>query len=184
MVFRELYWVPCEEAFGRTSLTQDIPAGRWCQSIEDKVASLFLRMETESLPSAEVHKSNLRSLTRDWSNYKSTKRCLICLRRKPEHPQCCGHTICDICVRIFGRPRAGLEYRFDLSECVLCQSVAPLTVKQVPPTAFYRLLAIDGGGIGGCFSLEALSAIERTLNLPYPLQEEFDYTIGTSSGRL
>ncbi|KAK4983939.1 hypothetical protein LTR66_008656 [Elasticomyces elasticus] len=52
-----------------------------------------------------------------------------------------------------------------------CGSVAPLAIKQVPPYAFQRALAVDGGGVGGTFSLEALGAPEQAMDHPWPLQD-------------
>ncbi len=114
----------------------------------------------------------------------SVHTCLICIRYDGTHRLQCGHSICDVCVRTFGRPDTSVEYQFLLRGCLLCKHPSPLTVRQVPPTAGPRILAIDGGGIGGVVSLEALSRLEKAMSTTYPLQEEFDYVIGTSSGNV
>jgi len=44
------------------------------------------------------------------------------------------------------------------------------------------LLSIDGGGSRGIIPLAYLDALQDALGLPYPIQENFDFGIGTSSG--
>jgi hypothetical protein len=143
---------------------------------------MFSRIEADDLPSSEIHRHNLKSLGQDWTGVKTNQTCLSCLRRKPEHVLHCGHAMCDTCVCIFGKAMQGVEYHFELFGCIVCQSDSQLTVRLKPPTAGTRLLTVDGGGIRGAVSLEFLDALERTLSLPYPLQDEFDFALGTSSG--
>jgi hypothetical protein len=52
-----------------------------------------------------------------------------------------------------------------------------------PPTATARLLSIDGGGARGIIPLVFLQALEEKIGLQYPVQENFHYAIGTSSGQ-
>lgn len=138
-------------------------------------------MVKQKLPAAKAHIVNLRTTVINWKEIYSLKSCLVCSSRCPEHIQPCGHGLCDVCVRIYGQPNTSAEYHFDLDECPLCGHASKLIVKQLPPTAFYRALAIDGGGVGGVFSLEALRVLEGALGCP--LHDGFDYTIGTSSGK-
>ncbi|OBT48514.1 hypothetical protein VE00_01410 [Pseudogymnoascus sp. WSF 3629] len=51
-----------------------------------------------------------------------------------------------------------------------------------PPTATPRLLSIDGGGARGIIPLVFLQALEERIGLPYPVQGNFDFVFGTSSG--
>ncbi|KFY80531.1 hypothetical protein V499_00606 [Pseudogymnoascus sp. VKM F-103] len=51
-----------------------------------------------------------------------------------------------------------------------------------PPTATARLLSIDGGGARGIIPLVFLQALEERIGLPYPVQGNFDFVFGTSSG--
>lgn len=49
--------------------------------------------------------------------------------------------------------------------------------------ATVRLLSIDGGRARGIIPLVFLQALEEKIGLPYPVQENFHYIIGTSSGQ-
>jgi patatin-like phospholipase/acyl hydrolase len=75
-----------------------------------------------------------------------------------------------------------MEYTYLMTRCILCQQSGEITVRVKPPTAGSRLLVLDGGGIRGAFTLQALKALERERRLPYPLYDEFDLALGTSSG--
>lgn len=76
----------------------------------------------------------------------------------------------------------GLEYHFEISTCYLCNTKITFQAKLLPPTCGIRFISIDGGGSKGIVPLEYLDAFEEVLGLPYPLQEHFDYGIGTSIG--
>jgi hypothetical protein len=100
----------------------------------------------------------------------------------PEHVLKCGHAICDICVMIFGARCRGLEYVYDMEVCLICQSKLPLRIRLLPPTCCARMMSVDGGGARGVVPLEYLDALQNTIGLDYPLQDHFDFGIGTSSG--
>ena len=103
---------------------------------------------------------------------------------RPEHLLPCGHSICDICVALFGERAKGTEYRFDISTCPLCGKQISFQARTLPPTCGVRFLSIDGGGSRGVIPLAYLIALQEAFSLCYPLQEHFDYGIGTSSGKL
>lgn len=151
----------------------------FCALVASCFQKLYSEMKHQNASVAEAHLMNLRRHV-DWKETKVSTFCPVCVRSCPEHFQECGHGLCDDCVRTYGRPSITIEYHFNLDECPLCGHSSKLIIKQLPPTAGYRALTIDGGGVGGAFSLEALSMLES--NLGYPLQDEFDYTVGTSSG--
>ena len=145
---------------------------------------MLSKLDTDNIPSSQLHQQNLQELQQSIPRLKSNKTCLFCLRRKPEHTLVCRHSMCDVCVRRYGTPMRGIEYHFEVSKCILCQSEGPLGVKLLPPTAGTRLLAIDGGGVRGELSLLILRNLEQVWDLPYPLQDDFDFALGTSSGRV
>ncbi|CAN9279721.1 unnamed protein product [Alternaria alternata] len=60
--------------------------------------------------------------------------------------------------------------------CLYC-----LFLRLKPPTAGSRLLVLDGGGIRGIFTLQILRALDQYRKLPYPIYDEFDLTLGTST---
>ena len=174
-VFNILYRGYCDEA----CKDGPFPADEFCPLVAFWLEKLYSEMMDQNLSAAEAHLLNLRRRI-DWKETKVSTFCPICARSHPEHSQECGHGLCSDCVRAYSRPSITIEYHFNLDECPLCEHVSKLVVKQLPPTAGYRAISLDGGGIGGAYTLEALSMLES--NLGYPLQDEFDYTIGTSSG--
>jgi predicted patatin/cPLA2 family phospholipase len=75
-----------------------------------------------------------------------------------------------------------MEYSYRLTRCTLCKSTGDLEVRIKPPTAGSRLLVLDGGGIRGAFTLQVLQALDEHRKLPYPIYDEFDLALGTSTG--
>jgi len=98
----------------------------------------------------------------------------------------CGHGICDTCIRIhvFSRPTRGREYCYDINTCPQCRTNICFQAKALPPTCRVRLVAFDGGGSRGIVSLGFMEELRQALGLSYPVQENFDYSIGTSSGKI
>ncbi|KAL1885228.1 hypothetical protein Plec18167_001885 [Paecilomyces lecythidis] len=141
-------------------------------------------MITSSLSASQVHKRNLHSQRKFWGLVKSNKTCLWCLRRHPENPQSCGHTICDTCVEIFGKSSPHAESEYIISDCMLCDSSKGLTVRLKPPTAAARILSIDGGGLRAVIPLENLEILQEAIGPDLSLVDLFDLSVGTSSGGL
>ena len=54
----------------------------------------------------------------------------------------------------------------------------------LPENAGVRVLTVDGGGVRGLGTLQYLKALQERIDLPYPVQENFDLAYGTSSGGL
>ena len=77
-----------------------------------------------------------------------------------------------------------MESCYKIHKCVVCGMTAPRDVKMVPPTASYRTVVFDGGGVRGVVSLELLKALDDERNLPYSIQDDFDLAMGTSTGAL
>lgn len=121
--------------------------------IKTEMGQLFLLINCGL--SATVYVNNLQTIR--WNELKSNKTCFCCLRRKPEQVFTCGHTICDVCVEIFGNDV--LEYKYCyIVICMLCQN-GNLVAKLKLPTASVRILNIDGGGVRGVIPLEFLSQL-------------------------
>lgn len=132
--------------------------------------------------SSHIHIENIRCKNRQWSNLRSNISCLYCLRRKPEQVLSCGHSLCNTCVRIFGLGVNGVEQRFMLTGCILCQDHSSLVVSLKPPTAGVRILSVDGGGTRGVLPLQHLLFIQDAIG-ECPLSDLFDLAVGTSSGK-
>jgi hypothetical protein len=139
-------------------------------------------LDKETLTAVELHKRNLQTTPIDWNTIHSSQLCLYCLFHKPEHSLRCGHALCDFCICRFGTKRQQMEYSYCISQCILCQSNSELVVRLKPPTAGSRLLVLDGGGIRGIFTLQTLRALDQHRKLPYPIYDDFDLTLGTSTG--
>jgi hypothetical protein len=129
-----------------------------------------------------MHAEFLSRNTQYFLSFKLTRDCLYCLQRNPEHVLECGHTLCDTCVSIFGESIQRKEYRWKLNTCLLCLSRSHFQARLLPPTYGARLISIDGGGSRDIIPLAYLDTLQDTMGLSYPIQESFDFGIGTSSG--
>lgn len=131
---------------------------------------------------AQWHQKKLSEFKRHWLAIHSVDSCFVCFTERPQYGLPCGHIVCDNCVRRFGAQSD--VWTFDVHHCFLCRLETPeVTIKVKPPTATVRLLSIDGGGARGIIPLVFLQALEEKIGLPYPVQENFHYIIGTSSGQ-
>jgi hypothetical protein len=147
---------------------------------EKHICSLFKLLQ--NMPSAKVRALDIRP---HWAYIKTNKTCLFCCFRTPQHTLSCGHTICDICVQIFGDAVIGAEYKYTINACILCKAVpsaGSLTAKLKPPTCGIRILGIDGGGTRGVIPLEFLLQTQKLLG-SCVIQDFFDIVVGTSSGK-
>ena len=146
---------------------------------------MFSQMKHGGQPAAAIRRLSLERNSRYWKLLRSNVDCFICLQRKPEHLTSCGHGICDTCVGIgvFSQPTRGRESCYDLSVCPQCRAEICFQARVLPKTCRVRFLAFDGGGSRGIVSLAFMDHLRMALGLRYPVQENFDYAIGTSSGQ-
>lgn len=183
--FRTLYRPACvlgvRDFAGSLHLSTDLI----CADIEGHIISMFSHMKYGGRTAVALRRQSLERNRQYWKLLKSNIDCFICLQRKPEHVMACGHGICDACVSIrgFSQPTRGREYHYDLSTCPQCGADISFQAKLVPPTCGIRFLAIDGGGSRGIVSLGFMEELRLALGLRYPVQENVDYSIGTSSGK-
>jgi hypothetical protein len=157
-----------------------------CADIEAHIISMFSDMKYGGVSAAALRQQSLERNSQYWQLLKSNVDCFICLQRKPEHIMECGHGICDTCVgiSIFSKPTKGREYYYDISTCPQCRTQIHFQARILPPTCRVRFLGIDGGGSRGVVSLAFMEELQQALDLSYPVQEHFDFSIGTSSGEL
>jgi len=146
---------------------------------------MFSHMKYGGQTAVALREQSLRRNKEYWQQLRSNVNCFICLQRKPEHVMGCGHGICDPCVSItgFSQPTRGKEYHYDITTCPQCGADISFQASIVPPTCGVRFLAVDGGGSRGIVSLGFMEELRQALGLRYPVQENFDYAIGTSSGK-
>lgn len=134
-----------------------------------------------------ISRSTHESVGAFWQQRISQITCFLCLKNEPEHVFLgCGHSICsNFCTIIFGQRAPFLtSWIFRFSTCPLCNTVLnrAITISLKPPTAGYRILCIDGGGVRGVVPLQILIELQKSMNLPIPVQEHFDLSFGTSTG--
>jgi hypothetical protein len=133
------------------------------------------------MSSATWHLGLLSNFKSEWPTILSYDTCFACLRERLQYRLPCGHIVCENCVRRFGAKTD--IWTFDVHQCFLCRLETPgVRVKVKPPTATVRLLSIDGGGARGIIPLIFLQVLEERIGLPYPVQENFHFAFGTSSG--
>ncbi|KAL6406357.1 hypothetical protein AUP68_09147 [Ilyonectria robusta] len=134
--------------------------------------------------SITLHRQRLAHSQTEWSDLQSDDTCFSCLRRRPQYAlQGCIHSICQFCVKAFHRQSEDDPWDFYVDVCLLCGTQTPgQVIRMKPVTATTRVLSIDGGGARGRAPLENLRILEDAIGLPYPVQKNFDFVIGTSSG--
>lgn len=91
--------------------------------------------------------------------------------RVPEKVLACGHSICDVWVRLLGTTLEKQRYSYLFTCCVLCRATkVTRRYEYQAPTTAPRLLSLDGGGVRGVISLTFLKMIEQELRLDCPIQ--------------
>lgn len=130
------------------------------------------------------HPAHLKEMRPLLADYRNSKTCLACLMRAPERMLTCGHSFCDICVRIFGRRDDHERTHYTFVACLMCEDhVQDRFMIMHPPTAAARILSIDRGGIRGVIPLTMIRQIMLRLgNFGLPLADYFDFACGTSAG--
>ncbi|KAH8799403.1 hypothetical protein F5884DRAFT_869331 [Xylogone sp. PMI_703] len=183
-VFRTLYRHACLFGIRDFANSRQLCCELICADIEARIISMFSHVKYGGQSAAALRQQSLDQNSRYLRLLKSNIDCFICLQRKPEHMMECGHGICDTCICIpsFGKPTKGREYYFDISTCPQCQSKICFQARILPPTCRVRFVAFDGGGSRGVVSLGFMEELRQALGLHYPVQDNFDYSIGTSSG--
>lgn len=116
------------------------------------------------------------------SKIQTDSLCLLCLQRRPEHNFPCQHILCEACVQDVGESTEDDPLMYVFECCPLCLKRCEKSIRVRPVTAGVRILSIDGGGIRGVIPIQFLRLLEREIGLPMPIQENFDFAFGTSSG--
>ncbi|CZR65314.1 related to calcium-independent phospholipase A2 [Phialocephala subalpina] len=185
-VFRTLYKDACIKAY-RASVFVHGSAGHmvlpsdFIKLLEDEFVEQFEVRIDGFLPIATWHQKVLSDHEHEWVNLHSDETCLVCNAERPQYGLPCKHIIGENCVREFGQRIDAWKY--GLRRCILCQVDTPgIVINFMPPTAAPRLLCVDGGGVRGIIPLTFLQVLEETIDLPYPVQDNFDFAYGTSSG--
>jgi hypothetical protein len=180
LVFERFYAAQCREAVDDS---MDLPddANILPVNAKRKFIDLFTFLEGGK-SSQQIRCEDMAAFAPQLNLLKTTQTCLFCLASCSEHLLACGHSICDTCVRRFGKAPSGKPYHFELSTCSLCLAKVNFVSREELATINPCLLSLDGGGVKGCVALEFLCALQKTLGPHLPLQTFFDLVVGTSSG--
>ncbi|KAL5364260.1 hypothetical protein BJX96DRAFT_178817 [Aspergillus floccosus] len=177
-MFRSVYAAPCRAAY---SNVWPAHADGWCQRLEGTFESFFATLSA-TRTSAQLRCEFIQGEKDTWSALESSRVCLFCLQRPPEHVLPCGHALCDTCVAIVGSRGPPAEYHFELAKCPLCFRSGSVVVRSLPPTRRPIILTLDGGGVRGVVTLGFLTALEARVGGSSGLREAVDLTVGTSAG--
>lgn len=116
-----------------------------------------------------------------WRSVSPFSACAMCPFRALHVSLHCGHGVCENCVWHWSRrPVHSSLCRFD--ECPACGDTTSFAVRLRPPTAGYRTLSLDGGGIRGIVELVVLHHIMTRLPPSLGVSQMFDFIVGTSTG--
>ncbi|KFY32250.1 hypothetical protein V493_00383 [Pseudogymnoascus sp. VKM F-4281 (FW-2241)] len=183
-VFDTLYRPLVLHGFRDFAASQQLSSELICKDIETELNKMFLEMQSAGRSAVDLRIQALCSYTEYWGKLKTTRICLycLCLQGKPEHVLDCNHTICDVCLSTFGELAKGLEYHYNLTTCLICKESICFQGRVMPPTCRARVVSFDGGGCRGIVSLTFFDEMQGAFELDYPIQEHFDFGIGTSSG--
>lgn len=186
LIFDSLYAEKCLDGIGRF-MTEQNPTDPFCFTPADWVIRIrnYFRSRFKGLANKApltVHRAAFHSLRKYILLAVSYTECFTCLLRTPEHLLDCGHSICDTCVVIHSAGTGTCPYEYVIKDCLLCGARVSNVINLQPPTAGYRILSLDGGGVRGIVELELLQALENEMQIN--LVDCFDLIVGTSSGGL
>lgn len=140
----------------------------------------FESKEKLQMSSRQAHRELLASFWKDLSRVASEDVCMCCIRRTPQNPMKCIHTICPICTRMFYE-KDGLNLR-RITKCIICGIGMNDVTSDPHDIAGIRLLGLDGCSVRGIGEIETLMKLEKYVDLPYPIIRNFDICCATSCG--
>lgn len=145
-----------------------------------------MRKSTREYERTHAKLSHIRALQKHSDFFRRTSSreiCLACLVAQSSVHLPCKCTLCEYCFRSYGKRATGLTVLI-FTDCPLCcEKYHPsFRLRLAPPTAGYRTLALDGGGVRGIIQLDIISHIEDKIGLP--IQLFVDLVVGTSVGKL
>ncbi|KAI0525818.1 acyl transferase/acyl hydrolase/lysophospholipase [Xylaria bambusicola] len=188
-VFHKLYGAICrqvEEAAGSERDSEDgIPTlNSFSNCVLANMEALFTQL-VEGSTALSVHQAVFARYVEEWRSIRSNRSCFTCFASTPQYfLSRCGHSICENCLKVFGRSESWDPWLFHLRRCMLCQAPADLIVRVRPPTAGHAIVCIDGGGVRGVIPATVLELIEDRVGLTIPVQEHFSFAYGVSVGGL
>jgi hypothetical protein len=184
-VYTALYKEVCAANIGDVTLrnAQDEPVTFMRTAIVELVECEFVT-RARLICSKGPDRVHVLDRFREWTTkIKTYRTCLACLQRAPEYKLSCNHMICEDCCIDLGRRADSDPDLFCFTHCPLCTLSCNIRIRIRPATAGLRVLSIDGGGVRAVVPIQFLRALEHALGLDMPIQEHFDLSFGTSSGK-
>jgi hypothetical protein len=184
MIYDSIYRHHCQAAINNFVIQEDSRAS-FIQNLRERLQLDYEQMKAHTNVSVvNYHLQRLMDIQQYLTPLRSHKTCLCCLLRAPEKVFSCGHSICDTCVRTFGKKKSEERNSFSFSHCILCgEQNKKADISLTPFTAGVRLLSLDGGGVRGVIPLVFLQHLEGSLSgFQVPFREFFDFVCGTSAG--
>lgn len=120
-----------------SNTAHNVLRGQMLSYVAREFATHWTALCEERSLAAEMHRARLeaQAMREHWGGLSKNTFCAICIVRRPEHVMKCRHSICDLCVEVFGVPRITEEYTFTFPSCLCCGKIADLLVRLKPPTA-------------------------------------------------
>ena len=153
--------------------------GQFNSYVRNQFVDFFSNMKASGKNAAQIHQETMQSLDVE---IVSNLTCVFCVAQTPENPLSCGHSMCDVCVRRFGKETWSFDCQYQIDACNLCRN-GKLIVGLKPPTAGMRILSIDGGGIRGVIAVSILRLLQDIVGEAWRIQDLFDIAYGTSVGK-
>jgi len=116
-----------------------------------------------------------------WRKLVTAEVCVSCVFEEPRIFLGCGHALCATCTWDRSRRSTGGSL-CRLDRCPACDAVVTFVTRLKPPTAGYRALSLDGGGVRGIVELAILRHLVEKLDLGVEAHQLFDFFAGTSAG--
>jgi hypothetical protein len=183
-VFTQLYREVCAANVGNMTLQGSKNSVTYVRTGIVRLVEREFVSRANSIRSRGKDRSRVLGSFRTWiSKIKTYRSCLACLQRRPEYRYPCHHMICEDCCIELGRRGDCDRDLFAFTNCPFCRLTCSIRIRVKPATAGVRLLSIDGGGVRAVIPIQFLRALEQALDLDIPVQEHFDLSYGTSSGK-
>jgi hypothetical protein len=183
-VFRELYRGVCAAHVENMTLKDSKNSVTYVRTgIVGLVEREFVSRANSIRPRGKDRFRVLDMFRESISKIKTYRSCLACLQRRPEYKYPCDHMICENCCIELGQRGDCDRDLFTFTNCPFCKLTCSMRIRVKPATAGVRLLSIDGGGVRAVIPIQFLRALEQALDLDIPVQEHFDLSYGTSSGK-
>ena len=110
--------------------------------------------------------------------------CVGCLAGAWDRLLACNqHGLCNVCIQDTSTSRCLSDF-VNLPLCCICKQ--PKSMTSVPfegPGARCRVLALDGGGVGGLRQLAILKMLQKEMGEGFDVCDFFDLIVGTSVGK-